>query len=71
MASEAEFTEGDYKDVAASALQRACAARVLVAITFQFRSDRLSFLAEVLQSLAEYPIKAMDVVIVTNTSRGG
>jgi hypothetical protein len=49
--------------------QRASAARILSAITFHFDAARLGFLAEVLRSLAEYPVASMEVVIVTNTLR--
>jgi hypothetical protein len=49
------------------ALERAREARVLVAITFHFVAARLPFLAQVLRSLGEFPVAAMDVVIVTNT----
>jgi len=45
----------------------ASAARLLVAITFHFDTARVGFLAEVLRSLAEYPVGAMKVVILTNT----
>jgi hypothetical protein len=48
--------------------ERARAARILVAITFHFDAARLGFLAEVLRSLAEYPVAAMAVAIVTNTA---
>jgi hypothetical protein len=48
-------------------LERARAARILVAITFHFDAVRLGFLAEVLRSLAEYPVATLDVAIVTNT----
>jgi hypothetical protein len=49
--------------------EQACAARILGAITFHFDATRLGFLAEVLRSLAEFPVAARDVVIVTNTFR--
>jgi hypothetical protein len=51
--------------------ERACAARILAAVTFHFDATRLGFLAEVLRSLAEYPVANLDVVIVTNTSGQG
>jgi hypothetical protein len=44
-------------------------ARILCAITFHFNLDRVVFLAETLRSLSEYPITAMDIAVVTNTSR--
>jgi hypothetical protein len=47
------------------------AARILVAITFHFNAARLGFLGEVLRSLAEYPVAAMHVAIVTNTADPG
>ena len=49
--------------------RQARAARVLCAITFHFVASRLGFLAEVLRALAEYQVAAIDIVIVTNTSR--
>ena len=50
-------------------IERACAARILCAITFHFDAARLAFLAEVLRSLSQFPVASMDVAIVTNTSR--
>lgn len=47
--------------------RNAQAARILCAITFHFNRSRLGYLAEVLRSLAEYPVAAMDVIVVTNT----
>ncbi|MER9313039.1 hypothetical protein NKI51_27735 [Mesorhizobium australicum] len=47
--------------------ENAQGARILCAITFHFDRSRLGYLAEVLRSLAEYPVAAMDVIIVTNT----
>lgn len=47
--------------------KRAEAARILCAITFHFDQSRLGYLAEVLRSLAEYPVAAMNVIVVTNT----
>jgi hypothetical protein len=49
--------------------ERARAARILVAITFHFDAARLGFLAEVLRSLAEFPVAAMHVAILTNTAQ--
>ena len=37
-------------------IQRAQAARILVAITFHFDAARLGFLAEVLRSLSLFPV---------------
>jgi len=51
------------------ASERARAARILCAITFHFVGARIGFLAEVLRSLSEFPVAAMDVAIVTNTFR--
>ena len=48
-------------------LERACAARLLVAISFHFDAARVCFFAEVLRSLAEFPVSAMHVTILTNT----
>jgi hypothetical protein len=53
----------------APAHERARAARILTAISFHFDASRVRFLAEVLRSLAEYPVASMDVVIITNTFR--
>ncbi len=50
-------------------MERACAARILGAVTFHFDATRLGFLAEVLRSLSQFPVASMDVVIVTNTPR--
>jgi hypothetical protein len=44
------------------------AARILCAITFHFSAERLVFLAEVMRSLAEFPVALLDIVIVTNTA---
>ena len=38
------------------ACERARAARILGAVTFHFNAARLGFLAEVLRSLAEFPV---------------
>jgi hypothetical protein len=48
---------------------RARSARILCAIAFHFDTARLGFLAEVLRSLSDFRVAAMDVVIVTNTLR--
>jgi hypothetical protein len=46
-------------------LDRTRAARILCAVTFHFNAARLRFLAEVLRSLSEFPVAAMDVAVVT------
>jgi len=50
-------------------IARARDARILVAITVHFNAARLKYLAEVLRSLAEFPVALMNVVLVTNTVR--
>ena len=50
-----------------SVLEQARGARILVAITVHFNPTRMGFLAEVLRSLANFPVAAMDVVLITNT----
>lgn len=52
-----------------SLFERVLSARILVCITFFYREPRLCFLAEVLRSLSEFPVAAMDVIILTNTCR--
>ena len=42
--------------------------RILVAITVHFNAARLAYLAEVMRSLAEFPVAAMHVVLLTNTA---
>jgi hypothetical protein len=54
-------------EVNAPAYERARDARILTVISFHFVHSRVGFLAEVLRSLAEYPVSSMHVVIVTNT----
>jgi hypothetical protein len=54
-----------------SVLIEASSARILVAITAHFNAQRLEYLAEVLRSFSEYPVDAIDVVIVTNTFDAG
>jgi len=46
--------------------QQAQASRILVAISFHYVTARLRFLAEVLRSLAEFPVAELELVIVTN-----
>ena len=41
-------------------------ARILVAISFHFDFTRLGFLGEVLRSLSEFPVAAIEVAVVTN-----
>ena len=48
-------------------LERARTARVLVAITVHFNANRLKFLAEVLRTLSDFPVAAMEIILVTNT----
>jgi hypothetical protein len=43
-----------------------CSARILVAITFHFRSDRLPYLFQVIRALAEFPVDVLDVFVITN-----
>jgi hypothetical protein len=49
-------------------LSKTRSAKVLCAITFHYDASRLALLADVLRSLAEFPIRALDVVIATNTT---
>ena len=51
-----------------SSSYRACGSRLLTAITFHFDTARLGLLAEVSRSLAEYPVTAMKLVVLTNTT---
>jgi len=50
-----------------STLDEVRVARILVAITVHFNAARLQYLAEVMSSLAEFPVAAMHVILVTNT----
>src|SRR6266581_4749469 len=43
-------------------------ARILITITFHFDPNRLCLLAEVMRSLAEFPVGILDAVVVTNTA---
>src|SRR5262245_49365048 len=43
-------------------------ARILVAITFYYRAERLQFLCRVLQGLAEFSVELMKVAVVTNAN---
>ncbi len=40
--------------------------RILAAVTFNFRESRLKYLFQVIRALCEYPVNALDVVVVTN-----
>ncbi len=42
-------------------------ARLLVAITFHYRKQRLQYLFQVIKSLSCFPIAALDIVVATNT----
>lgn len=46
---------------------RCCAAKLLVAIPFHYRDDRLCYLAETLSSLFSFPVDRLHVVVMTNT----
>ena len=46
---------------------QAHSAKILVAITFHYDTNRLIYLAKVLASLARFPVTALRVVIITNT----
>jgi hypothetical protein len=46
--------------------ERVREARILCCITFHFVRTRLESLADVLEALADFPVAALDVVIVTN-----
>jgi hypothetical protein len=43
--------------------------RVLAAVTFHFRASRIEYLFQVVRALAQYPIAALDIVIVTNVDQ--
>jgi hypothetical protein len=40
--------------------------RLLVAVTFHFRTSRLQLLYQVIRALVEYPVDALEVVLITN-----
>src|SRR5215467_4368723 len=40
--------------------------RILAAVTFHFRESRLKYLFQVVRTLCEYPVNALDIVVVTN-----
>src|SRR5262249_3834679 len=48
-----------------------CPLRILAAVTFHFRESRLQYLFQVVRSLCEYPVEALDIVIVTSTDQDG
>src|SRR5205823_4628025 len=43
-----------------------CPFRILATVTFHFRESRLKYLFQVIRALCEYPVDALDVVVVTN-----
>ena len=43
--------------------------RILAAVTFHFRENRLQYLFRVVRALSEYPVEALDVVIITNVNQ--
>jgi hypothetical protein len=43
-----------------------CPFRILAAVTFHFRQTRLNYLFQAIRALCEYPVNALDVVVVTN-----
>ncbi|MEO5348456.1 MAG: hypothetical protein H7836_02265 [Magnetococcus sp. YQC-3] len=43
------------------------AAKILATITFHYNPDRLVYLAGVVAALAEFPVKKLDVIILTNS----
>lgn len=49
-----------------SGIASGCSARILAAVTFHFRESRLQFLFRVVRALAEYPVDAVDLVVITN-----
>ena len=40
--------------------------RILAAVTFHFRESRLQYLFQVVRAMSEYPVEALEVVIITN-----
>lgn len=48
-----------------------CPVRILAAVTFHFREPRLQYLFQVVRALCEYPVEALDIVIVTNVDQDG
>jgi SAM-dependent methyltransferase len=68
-AKKAPLLNTGAKSATVGILAKACAARILVSITAHFDLARLSFLAEALRSLSDFPVSALDVVIITNTFR--
>ena len=49
-----------------SGITSGCSARILAAVTFHFREPRLHFLFQVVRALAEYPVDAVELVVITN-----
>ncbi len=43
-----------------------CPFRILAAVTFHFRESHLKYLFQVIRALCEYPVNALDIVVVTN-----
>jgi hypothetical protein len=43
-----------------------CPFRILAAVTFHFRESRLNYLFQAIRALCEYPVNALEVVVVTN-----
>ncbi|MBF0582612.1 MAG: sel1 repeat family protein [Magnetococcales bacterium] len=46
---------------------RCCSARLLVAVAFHYREERLGYLATMLSSLFAFPVNILHVVVMTNT----
>jgi hypothetical protein len=42
--------------------------RLLVDVTFHYNEARFQYLFPVVRALAEFPLKAADIVVVTNTN---
>jgi hypothetical protein len=55
------------QDFYAGSLALACDTRLLVTIPLWFRPGRLAYLADMVRTLAEFPITQMDMVILTQT----
>lgn len=43
--------------------------RILAAVTFHFRPERIEYLFQVVRALSEFPVGALDIVIVTNVDQ--
>lgn len=48
-----------------------CEVRLLICVTFLFRTSRLSYLFQVLQGLGDLPVKSLEVVVFTETEDTG